>query len=38
MDVFNMIEDIVKFLNKDNKGNYEICKECIRFKYLFQGY
>ena len=37
MDIFNFIEDIVKYLNDDVEGDYETSQEFIGFKKLFKG-
>ena len=37
MDIFDMIEDILKYLNKDDKKEYETTQEYVGFKYLFRA-
>ena len=37
MDIFNMIEDILKYLSEDGEGDYETSQEFVSFKYLFRG-
>jgi len=37
MDIFDMIKDILKYLNEDEDGEYETSQEFTGFKYLFRG-
>ena len=37
IDIFDFIEDIVKYLNDNKEGDYETSQEFIGFKNLFKG-
>ena len=37
IDIFDIIEDILKYLDEDEEGDFETSQEFIGFKYLFRG-
>ena len=37
MDIFDMIEDILKYLEEEEEEEYDTTQEFIGFKHLFQG-